>query len=220
MYESGDTRFLRLFPLQSVVLFPGMELPLVVFEPRYLQLTQECTATDEPFGVLLLREGREVGENPVDPHEYGTTAHIMEAEPIGDGRTRVLAVGGMRFRVRTFDRGFPYLAADVEMLKDDSGDMVDPSIVDNVKEDATAFVRKVMALRGGFVQNISFPSDPTLLSYQVAQLFQGNPGAQQRLLEKATFDRLWDELELLKNAMRRLSEREKEEGPGRRFSSN
>ena len=73
MTSRPETHYLRLFPLQAVVLFPQMELPLVVFEPRYVQLTQECTDADEPFGVVLLKEGLEVGENDADPFKIGTT---------------------------------------------------------------------------------------------------------------------------------------------------
>ncbi len=216
MADTPELRYLRLFPLQAVVLFPGMELPLVVFEPRYLQLTQECTQSDEPFGVLLLKEGAEVGPNDSDPFEVGSTAHIRRTEAMGDGRIAVIAVGGQRFKVRSFIRDNPYLAAEVEML-DDHDDMIDPSLVDNVRWDAMAFVRQLVASRGGYVRNVSLPDDPASLSYQVAQLFQGNPEVQQRLLELPTFDRLWDELELIKNARKQVRGRS---GPGRSFSAN
>ncbi len=209
-----ELHFLRLFPLQAVVLFPGMELPLVVFEPRYVQLTKECTENDEPFGVLLLKEGAEVGPNDSDPFEVGAIAHIRRAEHMGDGRISVLAVGGQRFKVRAFIRDNPYLAAEVELL-DDRDDMIDSSLVDNVRWDATAFVRQLVAARGGYVRDVAFPDDPAALSYEVAQLFQGNPTIQQRLLELPTFDRLWDELELIKNARKQVQGRS-----GRSFSRN
>ena len=70
---ASDLHFLRLFPLQAMVLFPGMELPLVVFEPRYLQLTQECTDNDEPFGVLLLNCAEDAG---CIPGVYGRAGWI------------------------------------------------------------------------------------------------------------------------------------------------
>ncbi|MEX2599979.1 MAG: LON peptidase substrate-binding domain-containing protein [Dehalococcoidia bacterium] len=220
MNDPSETRYLRLFPLQSVVLYPGMELPLVVFEPRYLQLTKECTESDEPFGVLLLREGHEVGEVELNPYEVGTTAHIIEVTPMGENRLQVTAVGGMRFRIRSFDRSQPYLGAEVEMLRDEPLDIVDPALVGNIKEGANAFIRKLMAIRGGFVRDVPFPSDPSTLSYHIAQLFQGNPEVQQSLLEQPVLDRLKEERDLIKSAMQRLAERERGEGPGHRFSAN
>ena len=219
METPGDAQYLRLFPLQAVVLFPGMELPLVVFEPRYLQLTDECIENDEPFGVTLLRDGSEVWENSSDPFEVGTTAHILSATDAGGGRLNVVAVGGRRFRVRSFLRDSPYLAADVEYIEDDSHEMADPSLVENVRWDASSFVRRLVASRGGYVRQVNFPDDPVVLSYQVAQIFQGNPYAQQKLLEQATFDRLWEELDLLRIARNQLDE-QSPRGRLRDFSDN
>ena len=219
MAESPETGYLRLFPLQAVVLYPGMELPLVVFEPRYLQLANECLTNDEPFGVLLLKEGTEVGAEEVTPFETGTTAHIMTTSEAGGGRLSVLAVGGRRFKVRSFLRDNPYLAADVEYLEDDSHQMVDPSLVENVRWDAALFVRQLVASRGGYVREVNFPDDAEILSYQVAQIFQGNLTVQQKLLEQPAFDRLWDELELLKDARKQLDRRSRRR-PSHGFSEN
>jgi Lon protease-like protein len=220
MNSRPDTRFLRLFPLQSLVLFPGMSLPLVVFEPRYLQLAQECTEADEPFGVALLKEGREVGPNPADPFDIGTTAHIVSSTPVGDGRLSVTAVGGQRFKAHSFSDEHPYLSAQVELLEDTTAQLVEPSLVKHVQEDANAYMRALMVRRGGFVHDIELPSDPAALSFHVAQLFQGDPQIQQRLLERETFDRLWDELDLIERAMSQLAQRPPREGPGPSFSRN
>lgn len=219
MANDPDLHFLRLFPLQAVVLFPGMELPLTVFEPRYLQLTRECTHNDEPFGVLLLKDGREVGINNSDPFEIGTTAHITEVSDAAGGRLSVTAIGRHRFKVHSFIRDNPYLAAQVEFLQDASHQMVDPSLIDNVKWDAETFVRELVASRGGYVRDLSFPDDPIALSCQVAQIFHGDANVQQKLLEQPTFDRLWDELELLKDARRQMHDQGRR-GLGNSFSAN
>ena len=215
-----ETQFLRLFPLQAMVLFPRAELPLVVFEPRYVQLIQECTEANEPFGVLLLKEGREVGNNPVDPFDVGTTAHILNTSSMGQGRLSVTAVGGQRFRAHSFGRDLPYLSAQVEFLEDDTASAVEPSLAANVRDDAIALVRAMMALRGGFVGNVELSDEPVALSYEVAQLFQGNPDIQQKLLKRDTADRLAEERELLKNARTQMADRSRREGPGSSFSRN
>ncbi len=219
MTQQPGPNFLRLFPLQSVVLFPGMELPLVVFEPRYVQLTNECTEADEPFGVLLLRDGREVGDDEANPHEVGTTAHIRSVNPLGQGRFSVAAVGGRRFRVRSLSHDRPYLSADVEYLEDDAAEDIGPPLVANVKEDAAAFIRTMLAMRGGYVREVPLPDDGVVLSYQVAQLFQGNAVMQQKLLEMSATDRLSDELELIKTATEQ-AKRQGQERRRRRFSPN
>jgi Lon protease-like protein len=68
--------YLRLFPLQTV-LFPGMRMPLHIFEERYKLMIRECIEQDAPFGVLLIRDGAEVGAGAV-PHNVGTTARISQ----------------------------------------------------------------------------------------------------------------------------------------------
>ena len=219
MTEQLGPNFLRLFPLQSVVLFPGMELPLVVFEPRYVQLTNECTEADEPFGVLLLRAGREVGDGDADPHDVGTTAHIRSVKPLGQERFSVTAVGGRRFRVRSLSHDRPYLSAEVEYLDDDSAEEIEPPLVANVKEDAAAFIRTMLAMRGGYVREVPLPDDGVVLSYQVAQFFQGDADVQQKLLEMRTSDRLFDELDLIKKATEQVKLRGQERRR-RRFSPN
>ena len=189
------------------------------FEPRYLQLTSECTEADEPFGVLLLREGREVGDQEAEPHDVGTTAHILSVETLDEGRLSVTAVGGRRFKVQTLSHEHPYLSADVDYLDDDTAEDADPSLVASVKGEAAAFVQAMLALRGGYVRYVPFPDDATVLSYQIAQLFQGNAGIQQKLLETPTADRLGEELDLIKSAMQQIN-RQQRRGRGLSFSSN
>ena len=211
--------FLRLFPLQAVVLYPGMPLPLTVFEPRYLQLMTECMDAEEPFGVVLLEEGAEVGPNDADPFKVGTTADIQRVIPAG-ARLSVSSVGGERFRVQSFIRDHPYLAAEVDIVEDTSASLVEPALIEDVKEDALDFVRTLTALRGGLIHDVAFPEDPDELSYHVAQLFQGNPQIQQQLLERDTFDRLWDELSLIRSAKEQLARRGTPRSPGSSFSQN
>src|ERR1044072_6859828 len=93
---------LPLFPL-NVVLFPGMPLPLHIFEPRYRLLVQRCLdgghfPVERAFGVTLLAEGSEGMANTV-PVEVGCTAKITHAAPLPDGRFNLQTTGGRRFRV-------------------------------------------------------------------------------------------------------------------------
>src|SRR2546428_795565 len=69
---------LPLFPLH-VVLFPGLPLPLHIFEPRYRLMVGRCLEASSAFGVVLIRAGREVGE-PATPYSVGTTAPIVRHE--------------------------------------------------------------------------------------------------------------------------------------------
>lgn len=89
---------LPLFPL-TTVLFPGGELNLRIFEPRYLDLVRECTRNDRPFGVCLILDGTEAGA-PALPAAVGTLARIVDFEAREDGLLGIRARGGARFRVR------------------------------------------------------------------------------------------------------------------------
>ncbi len=103
---------LPLFPLQTV-LFPGMALPLHIFEPRYRLMIDECLGRSAPFGVVLIQTGREVGE-PATPHTIGTTAHIAGVERMPDGRLNIEVVGQQRFRIVSLHHDRAYLTATVE----------------------------------------------------------------------------------------------------------
>jgi hypothetical protein len=103
-----------LFPLE-VVLFPGAPLPLRVFEPRYHRMLRDL-GPEPSFGVVLLREGREVG-GPGVPHDVGTLARV-EARLDQGAVSYLQARGTRRFRLARTLRGRPYLEGEVEWLPD------------------------------------------------------------------------------------------------------
>ncbi len=102
-----------LFPL-STVLFPGGQLHLRIFEPRYLDLVRECTRYGTGFGVCLILEGAETGE-PAAPAAVGTLARIHDFHTDEDGLLGIIAEGSTRFRVaRSRIRSDGLLRGDVE----------------------------------------------------------------------------------------------------------
>ncbi|MEZ4638622.1 MAG: LON peptidase substrate-binding domain-containing protein [Caldilineaceae bacterium] len=100
-----------LFPL-GVVLYPGMMLPLHIFEPRYREMINRCIDEELPFGVVLIKEGHEVGRAAM-PHEIGTAARITRVDRKPDGRMDIMAVGTRRFRIEQLKHNRAYLTADV-----------------------------------------------------------------------------------------------------------
>jgi Lon protease-like protein len=112
-----------LFPLRTV-LCPGIALPLHVFEPRYQLMTERCVEGSSPFGIVLIREGRETGPGNVALAGIGTLAEIREATRYPDGRYDLLVVGTGRFAVEEVDAARePYLLGRVVPLDDDMGDV-------------------------------------------------------------------------------------------------
>jgi Lon protease-like protein len=111
-----------LFPLRTV-LCPGIALPLHVFEPRYKLMTQRCVEGLEPFGIVLIREGREAGSGNVSIAGVGTLAEIRESTRYPDGRYDLLVVGVGRFAIEEVDsEREPYLLGKVVPIDDQVGD--------------------------------------------------------------------------------------------------
>jgi Lon protease-like protein len=112
-----------LFPLRAV-LCPGIALPLHVFEPRYQLMTERCVEGSSPFGIVLIREGRETGPGNVALAGIGTLAEVRESTRYEDGRYDLLVVGTGRFAIEEVDAARePYLVGRVVLLDDDVGDV-------------------------------------------------------------------------------------------------
>ena len=101
---------LPLFPL-NVVLLPGADMPLHIFEPRYRQMVRDCLETKTPFGMLLALPNGMAGT--------GCTAEILEvANRYDDGRCDILTVGREPFRVIELFSDEPLLRGEVDFLED------------------------------------------------------------------------------------------------------
>jgi Lon protease-like protein len=125
---------LPLFPLNTV-LCPGIGLPLHVFEDRYRALVRHCLETTSPFGVVLIREGREVGSGSISFSGVGTIAEIRDAGRRDDGRFDLLVVGTRRFAIRrVLDEPRPYLVAEVDILEET---VADPLLAEQLTARAT-----------------------------------------------------------------------------------
>lgn len=152
---------LRLFPLRTV-LFPGMPLPVHIFEPRYHQLLAECLEADEPFGVVLIRSGNEAGDAEAVSHDVGTTACIESASPMGGGRVMVRTHGERRFRVLTLYRDRPFLTADVEYPVDEAN-TAPPELLAAVQKAFEQVQRLRQLVDGVYRRDVQPPKTPGAL---------------------------------------------------------
>jgi Lon protease-like protein len=87
-----------LFPL-NLVLFPDGPLPLRIFETRYYDMVRRCMREGRGFGVVLIREGSEVGPSDTDLYDVGTMAEITDFHQLSDGLLGLSCVGRQRFRI-------------------------------------------------------------------------------------------------------------------------
>lgn len=193
----SNVRRLPLFPLNTV-LFPNASLPLQIFEDRYKLMLRECMDSDSKFGVVLIREGPEVG-GPAEPHQVGTVAHIVQVNRIDGGRFFVSAIGQERFRVVEITQRTPFVAADVELLDEENSEPASAELIEEATEAFSAYAQYSIGASGGWVSRTRVPSDPAALSYHIAGSMQMDLSDKQSLLEQETASgRLRAEVDMLK----------------------
>jgi len=167
---------IHIFPLNTV-LFPGGLLPLKVFEQRYIEMTKACLRDNRPFGVCLIREGREVGSAAV-PEPVGCFAAIESWDMPQLGLFQLVARGGERFRIRDMRVAPNHLvSAAVEPIPPDAAaDQVEPLC----REVLQAVIDKIGTER--------FPApvrldDASWVGYRLAEVLPLDARLKQELLE-------------------------------------
>ncbi|MER7665034.1 MULTISPECIES: LON peptidase substrate-binding domain-containing protein [unclassified Streptomyces] len=219
------TARLPLFPLNSV-LFPGLVLPLNVFEERYRALMRELLKTDESeprrFAVVAIRDGREVaptlpgmpdqtalpergptagfGDDPVQAfHPVGCIADAATIRERDDGSFEVLATGTTRIRLLSVDASGPFLTAEVEELPEETGEGAG-TLAEGVLRAFRSYQKRLAGARERSLSTgTDLPDEPSVVSYLVAAAAVLDTPAKQRLLEaKDTAARLREELTLLR----------------------
>ena len=205
---------LPVFPL-GTVLFPGLVLPLHIFEERYRALVRELVSSpvDGPheFGVVTLRRGAEapapdtedgLPAAPPDPvgaddlYPVGCTAELRQVTELPDGRFDIMTVGRRRFSIVDIQQGAePYLTAEVEWLPDESPDEIAAQLAPRA---LAAFRTYLDLLRPDSDVIDAVPADPTVLSHLIAATAQLTTDERQLLLAAPdTATRLRAELKLL-----------------------
>ena len=201
-----EERTLPIFPLNTV-LFPNGTLPLQIFEERYKKMLQDCLDGDSKFGVVLIKAGTEVGE-PAIPFSTGTMVHIVHVNEVQGGRYFVAVAGQRRFRIKNITQYRPYMAAEVELLEDDTKAWIPKSEMEAIRQAVTEHHRLTLGLAGGWVRQSKAPSDPLALSYYIGDTLQIRHAEKQTLLdEDSTAKRLESELDLLRRELEPLKKR-------------
>lgn len=186
-----------MFPLHTV-LFPGMVLPLRVFEDRYLLLMQEVLERRRSFGIVLIREGSEVGA-PAVPYETGTTAHLVRMSSESPRRLQITVVGGRPFHIEEVLRREPYLLARVTYPEYRLGAAEHvQALAERARAQFERYLEAQCRLADVAPQALPEDLDPELLSYVIASTLQIAPREKQELLEETTTEgRLMRQLSLL-----------------------
>ena len=183
---------LPLFPL-PVVLFPGVPLPLHIFEPRYRQMLSDIRLAKNLFGLAYFDPTSAESDVPPAGH-IGCVAEVTEIQTFPDGRSNILTLGVIRYRIESYvERGDPYLLAEVSYFEDDEEDeeiLTAPS-----REVAETFTRIAQAVRTINDERATLPdisdTEPQRLSFLVAAAMEIDADVKQELLElRSTSERL------------------------------
>jgi Lon protease-like protein len=189
-----------LFPL-GTVLFPGLLLPLHIFEERYRQLVRDLLTGPEPrrFGVIAIRKGRETGVDGVSSlYEIGCTATLRRVVEHPDGRYDLVTAGTERFRLAGLDQSRPYLLGEVEPVGEPTGDEAAAAAAVSAVRHAFTEYLGALAKRGAEVNVPDLPGEPVLLSYLVAaSMVVDMPDRQGLLAQPDAVTRLEAERTLL-----------------------
>jgi len=181
---------LPLFPLNTV-LFPGMLLPLRIFEERYKRMIDVCLEEKQPFGVVLIREGQEVGGCAV-PYEVGTTATIQGVSRQDDGKMSIVTVGKDRFRLRKVHRDLPYLVGEAEpwplreAVSQQAWEQVEP-----MRVLLHQYLQLLSQAQGHKIEIEEIPDDPATLALLVAVALQVPLAQKQSLLSQPTVPQMF-----------------------------
>ncbi len=187
------------------MVFPGVTVPLHVFEDRYRALVHHLlTISEKPerlFGIVAIREGYEVGSHGVQSvHRVGCVVQMTSVEPYPDGRFDIEVVGRRRLRLDALDTSGSYLVGDVETVDEariDSPEGVHEAL--RTRETFEEYRRRLSHLRGDDVLDGDLPRDPEFLSYSLAATCLLTLQERQALLEASG---PLDRLIMLRHALR------------------
>ena len=172
-----------LFPLPNVVLFPGVFLPLRIFEPRYREMVAHAIEGDRIIGMVLLRPGWErhyEGRPPI--FQVGCTGVMTHVERLADGEYNIVLRGIERFRVLTENHDRSYRRAIVEPLMERAMSQPDLDAVTAHREKLEALLATRLETRGTDTRTAAVMSDEDLVN-ALAQYLDLEPLEKQALLE-------------------------------------
>lgn len=201
-------RHLPIFPL-PLVLLPNELLPLHIFEPRYRQMLKDIGLEKNLFGVSYFDQEDAIADKPA-AGMIGCIAEVREVQNLPDGRSNLLAIGVIRYRLLDYvDTGDPYLVGEVEFFEDDEEDefVVQP-LADEVFalfERIAKAAHKLSNEQGKFPQIPQ--AEPEALSFLVTAAFNLEPALKYKMIEtRSTIERLTRLREILRQAVGKMEE--------------
>ncbi|MDE2747444.1 MAG: LON peptidase substrate-binding domain-containing protein [Chloroflexota bacterium] len=181
---------LPLFPLNTV-LFPGMQIKLHIFEARYKLMINQCIDANEPFGIVLIKQGSEALGPASAPFSVGCTAAISEVQRLPLGRMNITAVGQRRFCINAIERSSPFLLGDVDFFSPSEDE---PELVQRYGAFLRALILRYLKILSSS-EDASFdperiPHRPRTVAQIASILLQTDNAQKQELLSMRSLSRL------------------------------
>ncbi len=202
------TDTLPMFPLNSV-LFPGVSVPLTVFEDRYRALVHHLLRVEDPaarvFGSVGIREGYEVGDHGAQSlFRVGCRVQLTEVESHADGTFDIVAVGLERIELQRLETSGSFPVGHVVDLPEHSAPVPD-EILEQARATFTAYRVALTAIRSDPYPG-TLPKDPTYLSWMLAAIAPLPMQERQALLEaEDAAERLVMVTDLLRSELRAMN---------------
>ena len=201
-------KHLPIFPL-PLVLLPNELLPLHIFEPRYRKMLEDVALEKNMFGVSYFEPQESFIEKPLTG-TVGCVAEIREAQMMADGRSNILTIGVVRYRLIDYvEAGEPYLVGDLEFFEDDEED---ENQLNSLADEVYAIFRRVAkAAHKLSGERGVFPdvpqTEPQSLSFLVTAAFNLEPNLKYQLLEmRSTIERLTRLRDILRQTVGKMEE--------------
>ncbi len=173
---------LPIFPL-PLVLFPGVTIPLHIFEPRYRRMLADCLERDRRFGIVFLAEGASEESLGIGG-DVGCVAHVLSHEELADGRSNITVAGRDRFTLRAFVTSPLLYHVGMIVPYEDTPEpaaLLEP-LATRVRERFERIAHAARTISDDADAIPELPDDPALLSFLVASFIDLNVAERQRLL--------------------------------------
>ena len=177
-------REVAIFPLPNLILFPAVEVPLFIFEPRYRQMLADTMAGSKFLALSLLRKGWEKEEEPFPSHDVVGVGLVKAVVENPDQTSYILLKGMGRAQIVRYTQMEPYRVARIRILPDNIRNEEELGAL--TRQLRTLFIKKLRLLSEQPSERLKLPrqlSDPVVLSHFVSFTASVDPYLKQDLLE-------------------------------------
>lgn len=173
-----------IFPLPNLILFPGIEIPLYIFEPRYRRMLKDCTNTSKFMAISMFRKGWQDENEPIPSHDIVGVGYVRAMFENSDGTSYILLKGAARAQVTRYLKWEPYRLARVREIPDE---VENPEDLKRMATDLRVLLaQKLRFASENPIEPMQMPKEfenPLSLSHLACFFSDASPYLKQKLFE-------------------------------------